>query len=164
MTPVIAEPDGWTPSDTATDGAPATHELEIPEPGRWLISLEYDSRRPLHVTSASSASMTTVPANLDFRGESPTSRSAEVRVDGPTDAEVTVEPERPNLIGRLLRAPNEAHLRSLTATPLDLTPSGSRSADLRQVRRLVPARLDDRFRARARPGPVAVRCSFLNDR
>ena len=42
-----------------------------------------------------------------------------MRVDSATDAEVSVEPERPNLIGRLLRAPDEAHLRSLTATPLD---------------------------------------------
>ena len=32
--PVIAEPSGWTPSDTATDGTPATMKLEIPEAGR----------------------------------------------------------------------------------------------------------------------------------
>ena len=117
--PVIAEPSGWTPSDTATDGTPATMKLEIPETGRWLISLEYDSRRPLHVSSPQLGLDTTVAANLDFRGETPTFPVAEVRVDGPTDAEVTVEPERPNLIARVLRAPNEAHLRSLTATPLD---------------------------------------------
>jgi hypothetical protein len=117
--PVIAEPDGWIPSDTASDGAPATMKLEIPEPGRWLISLEYDSRRPLRVTSADLGLDATVAANLDFRGETPTFPVAEVRVDSATDAEVSVEPERPNLIGRLLRAPDEAHLRSLTATPLD---------------------------------------------
>ena len=117
--PVIAEPGGWTPSDTATDGAPATMKLDIPEAGRWLISLEYDSRRPLRVSSPQLDLDTTVAANLDFRGETPTFPVAKVRVDGPTDAEVTVEPERPNLIARVLRAPNEAHLRSLTATPLD---------------------------------------------
>jgi hypothetical protein len=117
--PVIAEPSGWTPTATASDGAPATMELEIPEAGRWLISLEYDSRRPLDVTSPQLGLDTTVAANLDFRGETPTFPVAEVRVDGPTAAEVTVEPDRPNLIARLLRAPNEAHLRSLTATPLD---------------------------------------------
>ncbi len=33
-------------------------------------------------------------------------------------AEVRVEPEEPNLLGRLLRAPNEAHLRSLSAVSL----------------------------------------------
>ncbi len=117
--PVIAEPDGWTPSDTPSDGAPATMKLKIPEAGRWLISLEYDSRRPLHVSSPELDLDTTVEANLDFRGETPTFPVGEIRVDGPTDATVTVEPERPNVVGRILRAPNEAHLRSLTATPLD---------------------------------------------
>ncbi|MFN8114381.1 MAG: hypothetical protein U0R51_14425 [Solirubrobacterales bacterium] len=117
--PVIAEPDGWSPSDTASDGAPATIGLDIPEPGRWLISLEYDSRRPLHVSSPELGLDATVEANLDFRGETPTFPVAEVDVTDPVEAEVTVEPEEPDLIGRLLRAPNEAHLRSLTATPLD---------------------------------------------
>jgi hypothetical protein len=117
--PVIAEPEGWTPSDTASDGAPATIDLEIPEAGRWLISLEYDSRRPLRVTSSELGLDATVAANLDFRGETPTFPVAEVRVDHPVDAEVTAEPEEPDLLGRLLRAPNQAHLRSLTATPLD---------------------------------------------
>jgi hypothetical protein len=32
--PVIAEPESWTPSDTASDGAPVTIDLEIPEAGR----------------------------------------------------------------------------------------------------------------------------------
>ncbi len=117
--PVLAGPDGWTPSDTATDGAPATMKIEIPEAGRWLISLEYDSRRPLDITSPALGLDTTTTANLDFRGETPTFPVAEVRVDEPVDAEVTVEPQPPNPVGRLLRAPNEAHLRSLTATPLD---------------------------------------------
>ena len=87
-------------------------------------------------------------------------------MDGPTDAEVTVEPERPNLLARVLRAPNEAHLRSLTATPLDhdATERIAGPADLRQIRGLVPARLDDRSAARAYGGPWLVRCSFLNDR
>ena len=44
---------------------------------------------------------------------------ATVEVERPTTAAVTVEPEEPNLLARLLRAPNEAHLRSLTATPVD---------------------------------------------
>jgi hypothetical protein len=117
--PVIAEPDGWMPSATASDGAPATIELEIPEPGRWLISLEYDSRRPLHVSSPELGIDTTIAANLDFRGETPTFPVATVEVERPAEATVTVEPEAPNLVGRLLRAPNDAHLRSLTATPLD---------------------------------------------
>ena len=31
---------------------------------------------------------------------------------------MSVEPDQPNPLARLLRAPNEAHLTSLTATPL----------------------------------------------
>jgi hypothetical protein len=117
--PAIAEPTGWEPEPTASDGAPATIGIEIPEPGRWLISLEYDSRRPLRVSSPELGLDTTIAANLDFRGETPTFPVATVEVERPVTAEVTVEPEAPNLLGRLLRAPNEAHLRSLTATPLD---------------------------------------------
>ena len=116
--PVIAEPSGWRPGPAASDGAPATIRLEVPKPGRWLISLEYDSRRPLRVSSPQLGLDTTVAANLDFRGETPTFPVAKVTVERPTAATVSVEPERPNLIGRLLRAPNEAHLRALTATPL----------------------------------------------
>jgi len=129
--PVIAEPGGWAPADTATDGAPATMRLEIPDPGRWLISLEYDSRRPLHVTSPQLGLDATIAANLDFRGETPTFPVATVGVDRPTTAEVTVEPEAPNLIGRILRAPNEAHLRSLTATPVG--PGAVQRIPLRQA-------------------------------
>ena len=117
--PVIAEADGWEPDDSPSDGAPSEQVLDIPEPGRWLISLEYDSRRPLHVTSPELGLDVTMVANLDFRGETPTYPVAEVEVDAPTEAVVSAEPDEPNPIGNLLRAPNEAHLRSLTATPLD---------------------------------------------
>ena len=115
--PVIGEAGAWTPDDEPTDGAPSSQAIELP-PGRSLISLEYDSRRPLHVVSEQLGIDTTVAANLDFRGETPTFPVAKVSVDEPTKAEFSVEPERPNLLARLLRAPNEAHLRSLTATPL----------------------------------------------
>jgi len=117
--PVIAEASGWRPSDAPSDGSPSEQTLEIPQAGRWLISLAYDSRRPLRVSSPELDLDTTVEANLDFRGETPTFPVAEVTVDGPTKATVTVEPGEPNLLARLLRAPNQAHLRSLTATPLD---------------------------------------------
>ncbi len=115
--PVINGPEEWS-TDEPSDGSPATQELEIPAAGEWLISLEYDSRRPLHVTAPDLGLDETVAANLDFRGETPTFPVGEVSVDGPVKAEVSVEPERPNLLARVLRAPNEAHLRSLTATPL----------------------------------------------
>lgn len=115
--PVIAGAEAWRPSATAADGAPAGQRLRLPAAGRWLISLEYDSRRPLHVTAPRLGFDETVAANLDFRGETPAFPVGEVEVDGPVSAELTVEPERPNAIARLLGAPNEAHLRSLTATP-----------------------------------------------
>ncbi len=117
--PVIAEADGWKPDDSPADGSPSSQVLEIPEAGRWLISLEYDSRRPLHVSSPDLGLDQTVAANLDFRGETPTLPVGEIEVSGPTEATVTAEPSAPNLLARVLRAPNEAHLRSLTATPLD---------------------------------------------
>ncbi len=129
--PVIAEAGDWAPDDEPTDGSPSTQTLDLPEAGRWLISLEYDSRRPLQVTSEELGLDETVAANLDFRGETPTFPVAEVEVGEPTEAEVTVEPEEPNLLGRLLRAPNEAHLRSLTATPLD--PGAVRRVPLREA-------------------------------
>ena len=116
---MIAEADGWEPDDEPTDGSPSRQTLTLPEAGRWLISLEYDSRRPLRVSAPELDLETTVAANLDFRGETPSFPVAEVEVDGRTEAEVTIEPEQPNLLARALRAPNEAHLRSISATPLD---------------------------------------------
>ncbi len=112
---------GWSPDDSPSDGSPSTIEIEIPEPGRWLISLAYDSRRPLRVTSEKLGIDETITANLDFRGETPTFPIAEVEVEEPLVATVSAEPDRPNFIARLLRAPNEAHLRQLTATPLAAT-------------------------------------------
>ncbi len=117
--PVIAEADGWSPDDSPADGSPSSQDLGIPEAGRWLISLEYDSRRPLRVSAPELGLDQTIAANLDFRGETPTFPVGEIEVDEPTNATVTVEPDPPNQLARLLRAPNEAHLRSLTASPLD---------------------------------------------
>lgn len=117
--PVIGDAGDWSPGDESVDGSPSTQTIEIPEPGRWLISIEYDSRRPLHVVSPELGLDTTIAANLDFRGETPTFPVTEVNVQEPSKATVSVEPERPNILGLLLRAPNEAHLRSLTATPVD---------------------------------------------
>lgn len=129
--PVITEADGWTPDDSPSDGSPSQQRIEIPKAGRWLISLEYDSRRPLRVTSPGLGLDATMEANLDFRGETPTFPVAEIEVDEPTEATITVEPDAPNLLGRLLRAPNEAHLRSLTATPLD--PDAIERVQIRQT-------------------------------
>lgn len=116
--PVVAPESAWKPSATANDGAPSSQKIKLSAPGRWLISLEYDSRRPLHVTAPGLALDATVPANLDFRGETPTFPVGTVEAERPLSAELTVEPVKPNLLARALGAPNEAHLRALTATPL----------------------------------------------
>lgn len=129
--PVIGAAGDWEPDDEPTDGAPVSQTIELPEAGRWLISLEYDSRRPLAVSAPELGLEATVAANLDFRGETPTFPVGEVTVDGPTRARVSVEPEGPNLLGRILGAPNEAHLRSLTASPLD--PGSIRRVPLRDA-------------------------------
>jgi len=129
--PVIAGAGGWSPSDEPTEGAPASQTLDLPAAGRYLISLEYDSRRPLRVSAPDLGLDVALAANLDFRGETPTFPVAELSVERPTVADVSVEPEEPNLLARLLRAPNEAHLRSLTATPLD--PGAIRQVPLSQA-------------------------------
>ena len=116
--PAVGSESAWKPSATASDGAPASQRITLAQPGRWLISLEYDSRRPVRVTAPRIGLDETIPANLDFRGETPTFPVAEVEVDRSISAEVAVEPVEPNLLARALGAPNEAHLRALTATPL----------------------------------------------
>ena len=116
--PVVVGPEEWQPAAEASDGAPATASLRLPEAGRWLLSLAYDSRRPLRVRAPQVGLDTTVAANLDFRGETPFFPVAEVSAKRSGRIAVTVEPQRPNLLARLLGAPNEAHLRSLSATPL----------------------------------------------
>lgn len=126
--PIVREPDRWSPSATATDSRPATQSLEL-TPGRWVISLEYDSRRPLTVSAPDLGLDKQMPANLDFRGETPTFVVDKISIDEQTDAEVTVSVAEPNWLASLLRAPNEAHLRSLTAKPL----GGVRRIPLRQA-------------------------------
>lgn len=117
--PVIGEAGRWQPSDEPTHERAATQDLRLPR-GRWLLSLAYDSRRPLEVSSPGLGVETTIPANLDFRGPTPYFPVAELELSRPTRAEVRVTVAEPNVLARLLRAPNEAHLRQLSATPLDV--------------------------------------------
>ncbi len=137
--PPVEPESGWKPSATASDGSPATQTIDLAGADHWLISLEYDSRRPLHVTAPEIGLDETIPANLDFRGETPTFPVAYVHSDGSESVEVTVEPVEPNLLARAIHAPNEAHLRSLTATPTaaDAVRRVPLSEACGQVRRLV---------------------------
>jgi hypothetical protein len=121
--PPVAGPEAdWTPSATAAAGAPATQTLRL-SPGRWQISLAYDSPRPLTVEAAGPglAEMQgplLLPANLDFRGPTPPFPAGTLRVvrSGPVTFKVMLA-EAP-LAGRLLGATGEAHLRTLSAAPL----------------------------------------------
>jgi hypothetical protein len=114
--PVIEGADGWQPSADPTDRRPSHRTLELPA-GRWLLSLEYDSRRDLTLRAPAIGLEEMVPANLDFRGPSPLFGVAEVELEEPTRLELEVSVAEPNPLGRLLRAPNEAHLRRIAATP-----------------------------------------------
>ncbi|MGI9557789.1 MAG: hypothetical protein ACR2N5_07595, partial [Solirubrobacterales bacterium] len=113
--PIEAPVDAWEPSDEATHSRAATQTLELP-PGEWDISLQYNSRRPIDVTAPGLEER--LPANLDFRGPSPYFPVGVVSVEEETSLPVTIEVERPNVLARVLRAPNEANLRGLAATPV----------------------------------------------
>jgi hypothetical protein len=115
--PIIGGEDRWLPDAEPTDVRAARQPLRL-QPGRWLISLAYDSRRPLNVSSAELGFDTELDANLDFRGPTPPFPVAEVEVSETTDAVIEVTVARPNALARFVNAPNEAHLRTLSATPL----------------------------------------------
>jgi hypothetical protein len=114
----------WDPSASPSHEQPARETLEL-GPGRWLISLQYDSRRPLFVRAPEVGLDSELDANLDFRvtpeGATPFYPAGEIELDGRTEFELEVEVSEPNALARLLGAPNEAHLGSLSATPLDTT-------------------------------------------
>lgn len=112
----------WTPDSTPSDGSPSSEELAL-EQGRWLISLQYDSRRPLRVRVRGGAVEleAELDANLDFRvapgSATPFFPVGEIELDEAATVEVSVEPVEPNWLAQLLGAPNESHLGSLSATP-----------------------------------------------
>ncbi len=114
----------WMPDANPTDSQPATETLELGK-GRWLISLQYDSRRPIQVRAPAAGLDAGMKANLDFRvtdeEATPFFPVGEVELDEATEIEVEVEVSEPNALARLLGAPNEAHLGSISATPLDAT-------------------------------------------
>ncbi len=113
----------WQPTDSPTDEQAARQTLDLDQ-GRWLISLQYDSRRPLQVSAPGYDLDVELPANLDFRvtpeSATPFYPVGEVELQSAAEVEIVVEPSRPNALARLLRAPNEAHLGSLSATPEDV--------------------------------------------
>jgi hypothetical protein len=111
-TPVVG--GRWSPSSTAEDGSPATQTLRLPA-GRWAISIQYDSTRPLVVSAPGMSA--TLPANLDYRGSVPYYPVGELTVRRSGPVRFTVSVERPPLVGRLLGTKSEAHLGAIAASP-----------------------------------------------
>jgi hypothetical protein len=104
----------WSPSPTVEGGSTVTQALRIPA-GRWRISIQYDSTRPLHVTAPGMEA--TLPANLDYRGSTPYYPAGELTARRSGPVRFTVGVERPPLAGRLLGTTAEAHLGAIAASP-----------------------------------------------
>jgi hypothetical protein len=98
---------------TVEDGEEATATLDLP-PGRWNVSLRYDSTRPL--TLSAPGYEATLPGNLDFRGPAPYWAAGTIHVPEAAEIRITAAVEEPPLAGRLLGANAVAHLGSLAAT------------------------------------------------
>jgi hypothetical protein len=104
----------WSPGSTVEDGSPVTQMLDLPA-GRWAISLQYDSTRPVRVSAKAYAH--TLPANLDYRGSVPYYPAGELVTDRAGRVRFTVEVKRPPLTGRLLGTKSQAHLGAIAASP-----------------------------------------------
>jgi hypothetical protein len=121
----------WQPTDSPTEGRPASESLQL-ERGTWLLSLQYDSRRPLRVSAPEVGLDAVLPANLDFRvtpeSATPFYPIGVIELEREAEVRIEVAPERPNWLARALGAPNEAHLGSLSATPQDLISRTQRRA------------------------------------
>ena len=124
--PVEAGEDVWRPAPVASDGKSTQLDVEL-EAGIYDVGIAYDSRRPL--TLRGPGYEAELPANLDFRGPTPYLPAGTIGIEqsGPVTIEARVE--RPNLLARALRAPNEAHLRGIAFTSIEpdrpVSPAGA---------------------------------------
>jgi hypothetical protein len=104
----------WSPGSTVEDGSPVTQTLDLPA-GRWAISVQYDSTRPVRVSAPGYTH--TLPANLDYRGSVPYYPAGELVADRAGPVRFTVEVKRPPFTGRLLGTKSQAHLGAIAASP-----------------------------------------------
>ena len=104
----------WSPSPTVESGSASSQALTLP-PGRWRISIQYDSTRALRIRAPGMDA--TLPANLDYRGSVPFHAAGELTVRRRGPVRFTVSVERPPLAGRLLGAYSVAHLGTIAASP-----------------------------------------------
>ncbi len=119
--PVEGSERHWEPSATATAGEQPSQSIRL-TPGRWEVSLAYDSPRPLTIRASGEGladdSTLLLPANLDFRGPTPPFPAGELDVERPGPVTLEVQLAEAPLAARLLGAEGETHLRSVFATPL----------------------------------------------
>jgi hypothetical protein len=110
--PVLARP--WSQT-TVESGESATTGLDL-LPGRWELSLQYDSTRPVTLSDGSGFEAS-VPGNLDYRGTAPywAAGLLVVNADSPPTT-LTATVGDPPAAGRLLGAHSVAHLGALVAT------------------------------------------------
>ena len=109
---MLASP--WSQT-TVESGESATADLHLP-PGRWELSLQYDSTRPVTISDGSGFEAS-VPGNLDYRGTAPywAAGLLVVNADSPPTT-LTATVADPPAAGRLLGAHSVAHLGALAAT------------------------------------------------
>jgi hypothetical protein len=123
-TPVVAETADWSQT-TVEGGEEATVALELPT-GVWDLSLQYDATRPVTLADEADRLVSTIPANLDFRGTTPFWPAGRIEVAGGAPVRITATVDEPPLSGRLLGADSVAHLGALAATSAEPARKGCR--------------------------------------
>jgi hypothetical protein len=116
--PIVVSAAEWS-GTTVESGEVKTVALAVPE-GRWAVSLQYDSTRPLTLaeprdsSSAGTGFAHTLPANLDYRGSTPFYPAG--TIEGGREYVLGASVESPPFLGELLGAHSVAHLGALALT------------------------------------------------
>ncbi len=120
MEPFTVPASEWSAATIEGGDDPATIAFDLPR-GDWLVSLRYDSTRPVTLDIATPSSNTIeleeLPGNLDYRGTAPFWPAGKVLTDAPAVARISASVEDLPLAGRLLGAHSTAHLGQLALSP-----------------------------------------------
>ena len=115
----------WSATTIEGGDDPAVIEFDLPQ-GEWVVSVRYDSTRPVTLDVSTPTSNTIeleeLPGNLDYRGTAPFWPAGKILTDADTSVRVSASVEDLPLAGRLLGAHSTAHLGELALSPA----SGSR--------------------------------------
>ena len=120
--PILLGADEWS-QNTVENGPRAVISTRLPE-GAWQLSLQYDSTRPLTISTPRDSSTEgpsfsfELPANLDYRGPGPYYPAGEIESDGGT-VTLLAGVEAPPFAGQFLGASAVAHLGALAFTAVD---------------------------------------------